>query len=175
MTRCHSTCRRCGFLHQSRRREIDAFRMHSTMKRERAPGKYISRVVSPRSRARITIGVTSGKPRGKTVKVATHWERAFPPSPRNLISPNVIPETRHGGGAAICIRALESLDSDFQLAARRRRRWRRGRWGVEGSEERAKRGWMRCPFPEEGEREKESAPRRSIEPLDRAGYNIFFI
>jgi len=29
-------------------------------------------------------------------------------------------------------------------------------------------------FPER-ERERERAPRRSIEPLDRAGYNIFFI
>lgn len=80
-------------------------------------GRSVSRVVpSPFSRTRITIGVTSGKPRGKTVKVAVHRERAFPPSPRNLISLNVIHETRLDGGATICIRALESFDSDFQLA-----------------------------------------------------------
>lgn len=90
--------------------------------------------LSAPSRARITIEVTSGKPRGKTVKAAAHQERAFPPSPRNLISSNVIPEIRLGGGATICIRALESLDSDFQLAARRRREGGRGGGNVEGSE-----------------------------------------
>lgn len=85
------------------------------------------------------------------------------------------------GGATICIRALESLDSDFPLEAARRWRRRRGRGGVEGSKERAKSevdALSVSPRKEregesEGGRERESG--RSIEPLDRAGYNIFFI
>lgn len=88
------------------------------------------------------------------------------------------------GGATICIRALESLDSDFPLEAARRWRRRRGRGGVEGSKERAKsevdalsvsprKERERREGESEGGRERESG--RSIEPLDRAGYNIFFI
>lgn len=101
------------------------FPMRSTNE-ERTVSASIYFALSAPSRTRITIGVTSGKPRGKTVKVPAHQGRAFPPSPRNLISSNVIPEIRLGGGATICIRALESLDSDFQLAARRRSRGRGG-------------------------------------------------
>lgn len=138
LTRCarHSTCPLLRFSPSiappARNRR---FPTHSSMKRE--PRRL------PLPRARITIGVTSGETTREDSKSGrAHRERAFLPSPRNLISSNVIPETRVSaarGGATICIRALESLDSDFPLEAARRRR-RRGRGGVEGSKERAKSG-----------------------------------
>lgn len=86
--------------------------------------------------------------------------RAFPPSPRNLILSNVIPETRLGAAVqSICIRALESLDSDFQLASRERRTRARGKVSGTRNGKRWKGGGMRCPFSRGEHPVQVSSPR----------------
>lgn len=116
------------------------FSMHSAMKKERKREKTVSSIyvaMFPSTLSLCTRDNNRSNQRETTREDSKSGcasrARAFPPSPRNLILSNVIPETRLGAVVqSICIRALESLDSDFQLASRERMRMQ-GEAGVSGT------------------------------------------